>query len=530
MASDKKSLIRAAGVVSVITLLSRMLGLVRDAVIAARLGAGYFSDCFNIAFEIPNLTRRVLGEGSLSAFIVPVYSRARKEGGDGGGWHFISNALNTFTLLTLVLTILGIIFSKQLFIVFGGIKFFALGETEYLQLGVKLTRIMFPFLMLLAIASLFMGVLHSHRHFTTPALGSVMLNITIIASSVLFIRKAPNQFTFVLAWAVLAGAVIRVAILIPPLLSRGFRYTPRLRIVSPRMRSLYRMMLPATLGLAVVHINISVDANFANFLGPGRVTFLRNANRLIQFPLALFATAIGTAILPQLSSFLLEGKRKELQETMSFAFRILMIIFIPATAGLIALGRPIVELILQRGYWTAEASLGTHFGVMFYSLGLLPIAFLRIITPLYYAREDVMTPFKTGILALVVNVLLNTLFILFTPLEHGGLALASSISSFIHFYLLYHREKDVFGDVFTREARHTFYKVLAASIIMGGCAWGIHRGLLILHPADRFSWRALFTLGSVGAGAMIFFLLGKSFRIRELDQALRLVLRKKRGI
>ncbi len=527
MSSERKSLLKAAGVVSAITLLSRALGLVRDAVIAARLGAGYFSDCLNIAFEIPNLTRRVLGEGSLSAFIVPVYSRARKEEGDSGGWRFVSNALNTFTLLTLLLTALGIIFSKQLFIIFGGIKYFARGETEYLNLGTSLTQIMFPFLMFLALASLLMGVLHSHRHFTMPALGSVMLNITIILASFIFAKVTPKRFTFVLAWAVLIGVVLRVAILIPPLIARGFRYTPVLRAGSPRLRQLYKMMLPATLGLAVVHLNIMVDSNFANFLGPGRVTYLRNANRLIQFPLALFASAIATAILPQLTGYLLEDKKRQLKQTMSFAFRLLMIIFIPATVGLIALGQPIIELILQRGYWTAEATLNTQFALMFYALGLLPIAFLRIITPLYYARQDVMTPFKMGAIALGINIALNAFFIFFTPLEHGGLAFASSIAAAVNFYLLYHREREVFGTVFTEEARNTFHRTLAAAILMGFCVWGLHRGMCTLYPANRFLLKAIFTLGSVGLGAAFFVFFGKIFRIPELDEALRLILRRK---
>lgn len=526
--SEKKSLIKAAGVVGGITLLSRMLGLIRNAFIAARLGAGYYSDCFNIAFEIPNLARRVLGEGALSAFIVPIYSRVRKEESEAVGWRFISNALNTFTIITLLMTILGIVFSKQLFILFGGIKFYTQGQTEYLHLGLSLTRIMFPFLMFLTIASLFMGVLHTRRHFSTPALGSVMLNLTIIAACLIFMRMKPHPFTYVLAWAVLVGVVLRVGIMIPPLFAQGFRYSPVMNVTSPRLKSLYRMMLPAFFGLAVVHINISVDANFANFLGPGRVTFLRNANHMIQFPLALFATAIGTAILPQLSGFLLEGKNRQLREMISFAFRINIVIFIPATIGYIFLGYPIVEMLLQRGFWTREATLNTHFALVFYSLGLLPIAFLKVITPLYYAREDVMTPFKIGVISLITNIVLNTLFILFTPLEHGGLALASSIAAGVNFYLLYRREKEVFGPVFSSQVRKTLYRTLAASITMGVCAWGFHHLLYYFHTPDRLFLKAVYTLSSVGVGIGSFLVWGKLFRIEELDQIKSLIF-KRRG-
>jgi putative peptidoglycan lipid II flippase len=526
--SEKKSLIKAAGIVGGITLLSRLMGLIRDAFIAARLGAGYYSDCFNIAFEIPNLARRVLGEGALSAFIVPVYSRVRKDESEDNGWRFISNALNTFTIVTFLMTILGILFSKQLFMLFGGLKFYTKGETEYLNLGLSLTRIMFPYLTFLTIASLLMGVLHTHRHFSTPALGSIMLNLTIIIAGLIFTGLLPRPFTYVLAWAVLLGGILRVAIMIPSLFAHGFRYTPFIDVTSQRLRSLYRMMIPAVLGLAVVHINISVDANFANFLGPGRVTYIKNANHLIQFPLALFATAIGTAILPQLSGFLLEGKKKHLQEMISFAFRINIVIFVPATIGYIVLGYPIVEMVLQRGYWTSEATLGTHFALVFYSLGLLPMAFLKVITPLYYAREDVMTPFKIGLVSLVSNIVLNTLFILFTPLEHGGLALASSIAAGINFYLLYRREKEVFGPVFSRQVRKTFYRTLAASILMGLCAWGSHRLLYYFHPPDRLLFKVIYTFSAIGVGIGSFLIWGKLFRIEELDQVKTLLL-KRRG-
>jgi len=525
--SEKKSLLKAAGVVSGITLLSRILGLIRDAVIAARLGAGYFSDCFNIAFEIPNLTRRVLGEGALSAFIVPIYSRARKDDAQTHGWSFVSNALSIFFFLTLVLTILGIIFSKQLFIAFGGIKFFAQKETEYLNLGVRLTRIMFPYMMCMTIGALLMGILHTHRHFTTPTLGSVTMNLTIIAGSLLYLRIAQRDFTFVLAWAVVIAGTLRVAIMIPPLITRGFRFYPSLSLKSPYIRDLFKMMLPATMGLAVVEINISVDSNFANFLGPGRVTCLRNANQIIQFPLALFATAIGTAILPQISHLLLENKKTELQETVSFAFRLLMIIFIPATAGLIFLGLPIVETLLQRGNWTQEASYNTNFALTFYALSLLPVAFLRIITPIYYARRNVMAPFKASVIALLCNIGLNSFFIFFTPMEHGGLALATAIADGLNFYLLYRGEKELFGPSFIRAARRTFHRTLLASIAMGICAWALHKGLNIIHPADRFMLRAGYMLASVGAGAGLYIVFGKLFRIPEMDRALKLLLKRK---
>jgi putative peptidoglycan lipid II flippase len=522
--SEKRSLLRTAGLVGSLTILSRVVGLLRDIVIASRLGANYVSDCFNIAFEIPNLARRVLGEGALSAFVVPIYAHLRAEKGEKASWLFVSNALNCLTLLSAVLTVLGMLFSKYLFILFGGAKFLYKGQTEFLLLGEHLTRIMFPFLMLLALASLLMGVLHSLKHFTAPALGSTMLNLAIVGSHFLFRGAAPERFVFVLAWAVLAGVLLRLLILFPPLLRRGFRYVVTINFRSAELKELVRLLLPAIYGLAVVHINISINLNFANWLGPGSVTYLRNANRLVQFPLGIFAASIATALLPSLSAKVIENKKAELEDLMLFTFRVLLIIFVPAAFGLIALGYPVIQLLLERGHWTPLATQQTYFALICYAVGLLPSAGLRILTPLYYARRDLMTPFRVGLLAMVLNVLLNVLF-LFTPLRHAGLALATSLVTTLNFALLLKIMRKQFPGIVKSTLLPILIKAIIAGIIMAAGCKGLHAALVHFMPHRGFMLNAAIVLGCVGAGAGLFVLIGHLIGLHDIGRAVRIVLR-----
>jgi putative peptidoglycan lipid II flippase len=524
LSADQAGLLRTAGWVGALTILSRVVGLLRDIVIASRLGANYISDCFNIAFEIPNLARRVLGEGALSAFIVPIYTHLRAEKGEKASWLFVSNALNCLVLVSAVLTILGMLLSKYLFIVFGGAKFVYKNQTDLLLLGENLTRIMFPFLMLLALASLLMGVLHSLKHFTAPALGSTMLNLAIVGAHFLFRGTQPGTFVFVLAWAVLAGVALRLIILIPPLLRRGFTYVATLDFRSPELRELVRLLLPAVYGLAVVHVNITINLNFANWLGPGSVTYLRNANRLVQFPLGIFAASIATALLPGLSAKVIEKKKAELEDLMQFTFRVLAIIFVPATFGLIALGYPIIELLLQRGQWTQLATQQTYFALIFYAMGLLPSAGLRILTPLYYARRDLMTPLRVGLVAMGLNIALNVLF-LFTPLRHAGLALATTLVTALNFSLLLRFMRKDFPGIIARDLLPTLLKAIAAGAIMAALCRGMYEAVIHLAPARGFMLNAALVLGCVGVGAGVFVFVGHLIGLHDINRAVRIVLR-----
>lgn len=530
--TEKKPFLQAAGLVGGIIAISRLLGLVRDMVLASVFGASRFADVFLIAFELPNLTRRILGEGSLSAFIVPIFSRVRAEEGEERGWKFASNALTTIGLASLVLTALGMLFARPLFSIFG-YGYVERGDVEAILLGARLTRIMFPFQALLAVGAILMGLCHSVRHFTMPSLGSVMLNVTMIACAFLFGRSPEKRvFAQYLAISVVLGALLRLAIMIPPLARRGFRYRPRFKPDSRHMRELYLMIVPALFGLAVVEVNISISRIFATLLGEGFVPCLMFSNHLVQLPLAIVGSALATAILPQISQYWVENRREDLRSLASFALRINYIFFMPAAVGLIALGQPIIEVLFERHAWNAEATARAYKALVFYAPGLVAWGTMQILTPIYYAQRDVRTPVKIAAAATVFNIALN-LLLLFTPflratLGHGGLALATTLGVVLNATLqrLILRRRGL--DIWDRTLTATLFKTFAAACAMGAAGWGAWRLIGPLSAGHSFLLRAFALLAVIGFSAGVYFLAAYLLHVSDLRKALAIMMKRRR--
>lgn len=523
----KRKLLKSAGLIGIITIISRVLGLIRDAVIASGLGAGYISDCFQIAFEIPSLMRRVLGEGSLSAFIVPVFTKKQHQSGAESAWRFAANAFNIFFLLSFILTCLGIIFARDIFVVFGGMKYVAVQEYQWLELGTNLTRIMFPFLLLLTLVSLSMGLLHSQQHFTLPALNSVFFNLTIITLGLFFLSLQPRGFVYVLAVAVVVGELLGLIIMMPALIKRGFRFIAAINFKDPALGELIAMMLPAFFGLAIVQVNIAVDLNFANWMGAGTPTYIRFSNRLIQFPLAIFAMSLSTVILPALSRHLLKNELAEVRATINYAMQLAIVIMLPITVGLIALGLPIIELIFQRGRWTAVATSQTYFALIFYALGLLPYTAHRLIIPIYYARQDMITPVKAASVALILNIILNFIFFHFTNLKQGGLALATTIAAAVNFLILYWLITRKFGRLIETNLSLLFVKTLICSVVMGGGCYYCFTMLSSLLPVNLLIVKAIVLCSCIGIGIIVFFILARLARIQVINEVISFLLKYK---
>lgn len=529
--SERQPFLRAAGIVGIITLFSRCLGLVRDMVLAALFGASRLGDVFLIAFELPNLARRILGEGSLSAFIVPIFTQVRKEQGTDAGWRFASNALTTLGIATFGLTLVGIFAAEPLFSLFG-YGYVERGDTEAILLGTLLTRIMFPFLMLLALSSILMGLCHGVRHFSTPALGSVMLNLSMIGTGLLLWRH--GQVAIIarhMALAVLLGAMLRIVIMIGPLARAGFRYRPRLRPDSPHMRELYLMLLPALYGLAVVQINITVSRAFATWLGEGFVPCLVFSNRLVQLPLAIVASALATAILPQISQYWVEKRHEDLRDVAGFAFRISCILFMPAAAGLLFLGEPVITMLFERRNWTPEDTANTYQALFFYAPGLVAWGALRILTPIYYAQKDVRTPVLCATVAMLLNVALNVLLLAVAPLRqnlgHGGLALANTIGVLVHTALLFYILKKRGLPLWDKALTVTLGKTALAAGAMGLSGWAFWQWLEPRLPALQALHTAAL-LATIAALAALYFAIAFFLRVEDLQAAGRILLRRRR--
>jgi putative peptidoglycan lipid II flippase len=325
--SEKRTVLKAAGVVGFFTLVSRLTGLVRDSVLASIFGTSRVSDAFWFAFELPNMVRRVMGEGALSAFLVPLFSERLREGPEQG-WRFFNRAANLMLLIALGLTVLGTVFAREAFMLMGGLGMalrdaeVALRdakvplESEMIELGVRMTRLMFPFVIGLTLSAVMMGACHTLGRFAAASLGSVMLNLSMIVVSlaVIWTRTEAQAGAIWLCWAVLAGAVLRVGLMVPTLWRGGWRWRPEFNFKDPQLRTLLSMMGLGLLALSISQVNILVSNFFAARLGEGIKTYLVYSNRLIQFPMALTATAVATAMLPQLSRLLVEGRPRELRD------------------------------------------------------------------------------------------------------------------------------------------------------------------------------------------------------------------------
>ncbi len=500
---------------------------------AAMLGGSRLSDVFYIAFELSNLARRIIGEGSLSSFVVPLFE-GRKKVSEASSWSFVNRAINIVGLVTCALTLIGMIGAREVFNVFGGFGMEAAAskaadpaQAEFIRNnaahGVFLTRLMFPNLVALAVGSIMMGVCNALGSFTAPALGSVMLNIAMIAAGVaaLWGHADPMTGTVWLGYAVLAGAGLRVLIMIPAMRSRGWRYRTELRGGDDSVQRLFRMMSAGLFGMAISQINMSMIGIFATYGGEGNKTFLTYANRLIQFPMALTATAMATAMLPQITRMMINAEHDKLRGVIGFIKRAELVIMLPAALGLMFFGLPIVQMIFQRGEFTDEDARGTYGALLFYSPALIAFGWSRLVQPIYYARQDVRTPVKSALCSMAVNLAAGAFFTFYTHLEQRGLALANTLAAFTDYAVLsWFLRRDPARPLAESRTPETFFKCLAAGIIaIGGTSWIYGRVLIALQLQDAPFARAVLLLLFLGIAAVGYFVLARVLRVPDSERA-----------
>jgi putative peptidoglycan lipid II flippase len=428
--SEERNVSRAAGVVGFFTFLSRILGLARDMVLANFFGSGMVADAFFVAFRIPNLLRRLFAEGSLTIAFIPVFTeylttRTREQAFD-----LARIVLTLLSVILAVVTLLGILLAPWIV----RIQAFGFGASglKY-DLTVLLTRITFPYIFLISIVAFFMGVLNSLRHFAAPAAAPIFLNVGIIGTAIFLSPHCPEPIVGV-AVGVLLGGLLQVGIQLPWVFKQGLNLSPVWQPDHPAVKRIGRLMLPAIFGSAVYQFNQFIGTLLASFLPTGSISWLYYADRLVQFPLGIFAIAISTAALPSLSTHAAKNDLREFGETLSHALRLVFFITLPSMAGLIILGKPIVHVLFERGAFDAHATEMTSYALILYVVGLWAFSGIRVVVSGFYALQDTKTPVKVAVVALVVNIILGV--ILMGPLRHGGLALALSLSSSLQFSLL----------------------------------------------------------------------------------------------
>jgi putative peptidoglycan lipid II flippase len=465
--SENSRIIKAAGVVGSATLLSRILGFVRDAAIAWYFGAGYSTDAFIAAFRIPNLFRKLFGEGSFSNVFVPVFTDYLTNQGKTEALRLARSALLFLSVLLAVFSVLGILLSPLI------VKFLAAGfavTPSKLTLTVTLTRIMFPYVFFICLVAVCMGILNTLGHFAAPALAPVLLNLAMIAA-IFFLCPNFDEPVTGLAIGVVVGGVIQLLLQLPFVIRNGVRVWQKSKLIHPGLKKIGKMMPPVILGGAVYQINILVSTLLGSFLKEGSVSYLYFADRLVQFPLGIFAIAAATAVLPSLSRQASAKNMAAFKDTFAHSIKLVMFITIPAMVGLILLRNPIIALLFQRGEFNAEATRLTAYALLYYAIGLWAFSAVRIVTATFFALQDTRTPVKTAAIAISFNILFG--IILMRYLAHGGLALAVSLASIVNLALLIKALSVKLGSLGWRSILSSTCRTLVCSCIMGGVVWGV---------------------------------------------------------
>ncbi len=516
---------RNAGIVSLAVMASRILGLVRDQVFAIFFGAGYAYDAFLTAFRIPNLLRDLLAEGALSSAFVATFSQVLET---KGRKEAVQLSNRVATLLILVISAISLLAWFYAPAIVAGLApgFFEVpGKSE---LTVQLTRIMIPFLLLIALAAQAMGILNALNSFGIPALASAFFNLGSIFGGLLLgfvlgpaVGLSPIEG---MAYGTLIGGLLQWAIQWPKLRRAGFNYRPMISLTDPGVRQIVRLMGPAILGTAAVQVNVFVNTNFASSIidpatgavANGPVSWLNFAFRFMQFPIGVFGVAIATATLPPLSRSVAREDYDGFRRTLAHALALVFLLCIPSAVGLAVLGRPIVGLIFEHGRFTALDTAQTANALAAYSLGLAGYAAVKVLSPAFYAINDTRTPMLISLGSIVVNYVMNSLLV--GPFGHVGLAFSTSSVALVNFMLLALFMRRRVGWLEGSRLGATVLKICAATVPMALAAWLVDELSLAL-PLSGLALDFTRVLVPITLAAIVFYMGCRMLRIGELDDA-----------
>src|SRR3990170_2713057 len=470
--SENIQVAKAAGVVGAATLASRVMGYIRDMVMSWAFGTTVAADAFYVAYRIPNLLRELLAEGSMSAAFIPVFTETLTKESRESARHLANAVFARMLLILIILTGLGILFAPYV------VKAIALGwkfKPDFLEkylLGVTLTRIMFPYLLFIGLAAIAMGMLNSLRSFLSPALSPVMLNIMTI-SAVVLSRQFLAQPILGVAVGVVLGGLFQFLIQVPGLKKQGMMLKPQFSPSHPGVRKIAKRVAPVFFSSSVTQLNVFMGTIFASFLATGSITYLFYGMRFIHFPLGIFGIAMATAVLPTMSAQAVRHETTAFRETLSLGLRLVFFIMFPAMAGLITLRVPIVNLLLEHGQFDRISTLGVSAALLYYAVGLWAMAGVRIVSQAFYSLQDTKTPVKIAVIAFIANILFSTASILWTPLAHGGLALAASLAATLNLGLLTVKLRKKIGRMDGRRIFDSLRKIIPASVVMGLIGWRV---------------------------------------------------------
>jgi putative peptidoglycan lipid II flippase len=475
-------LLKSTATVGSATILSRILGFVRDVVLAKMFGASGETDAFFLAFRIPNFMRRLFAEGSFSLAFVPVLSEYKANGDREALRDLIDHVTGTLAAILLVLVSLGIFAAPLVLTIFA--PGWVVDDRPEFDLSAGMLRITFPYIMLISLTALAGGVLNTYERFLIPALTPVLLNLSLIASALLLAGHLEVPVT-ALAWGVLAAGFAQLLLQVPALIRLGLMPRPRWGWRHSGVRRIMKLMIPTLFGSSVAQVNLLFDSIIATFLVTGSVSWLYYSDRLLEFPLGVLGIALATVILPNLSQKHAKANTSEFSATLDWALRLAVIITVPAAVGLVILAGPILITLFQYDAFRPEDVRMSTYSLVAYSAGLPAFIAVKVLAPGYYARQDTKTPVKIAIAAMVTNMLLNVIFVgllLFQGFEgpHAGLALASSVAAYLNAGLLFHGLKKRQVYIPERGWFRLWFAVILACITMGA--------LLFFMTHDTESW------------------------------------------
>jgi putative peptidoglycan lipid II flippase len=508
---ETRRLSRAAGVVALATLLSRVLGFVRDAMIASYFGAGFGSDVFLAAFRIPNLFRRLVSEGALTSAFVPVFTESLYRGGHAEANRLFGAASRVFAAALLVLCTGGMLTAQWVVPLvtpgFPGPK---------LALTITLTRLMIPYLFAAGMVALCMGALNVYGSFAPPALAPALLNLGMIGT-LAAVAPLMDRPVIGLAVGVLIGGAAQVLFQLPFLLRHRLHLWKSSPIVPSALARMARLMVPAVLGGAVYQINILSGTLLASMLAEGSVSYLYYADRLAEFPLGVVAMAGATAALPSMSREAAAGDVRALAETFAYAFRMVSFVTIPAMTGLILIGEPMVTLLFMRGEFGAADVRLTAQALSYYAVGLWAFATVRIAVAAFFALQDSKTPLRAAMLSIIANILLGLIFM--KPMAHSGMALATSLASLLNLAILLAFLRRRIAGVNWRSIGASLVRSILSAGIMAAGVVGILRAMV----SSPYQTPAVLTVGlcaSIAGGAFIYFAASRALGSTEFGDLL----------
>jgi putative peptidoglycan lipid II flippase len=506
-------MLRALATVSSMTLVSRVMGYVRDFFIARAFGAGLATDAFFVAFRIPNLLRRLFAEGAFAQAFVPILAEYKHREGAEQTKALVDSVATGLLLVLVVAAALGV--AAAPFIVYISAPGFA-ADPQKFALTAAMLRVTFPYIAFISLAALAAGILNTWSRFAVPAFTPVLLNVSFIVGAALFADRFDPPVR-VLAWAVFAGGILQLAFQLPFLARIGMLPRWRLNFQHPGVRRMLKLMAPAVFGVSVSQISLLINTIFASFLVSGSVSWLYYADRLMEFPAGVLGVALGTIILPSLAKYHAQAKPEEYAKLLDWGLRVTLLFALPAAVALAVLAIPLIATLFHYGHYTVHDAWMTREALVAYSVGLLGMIFVKILAPGFYARQNVRTPVKIGIVTLLATQAMNLAFI--APLKHAGLALAIGLGACLNAMLLYRllRKHGIYvpqpgwGAFALKVAIAVGAMALALGFAMGRAEWWFGAHWHARLPALA----ALVALGAAVYGACLLLF---GFRLRDFSR------------